>query len=117
MLTESETMVLDAPVSSLANAIGTIETTDYAAYSGAVSVDFERTLSTSVVPPKRQPLASGRLDLLNALALIAVALGIAGFVIGVVSRGNPAGILLPVGLAMWLLVGFLARQRDRRPHV
>ena len=49
---------------------------------------------------------------LNALAVLSIVLTCVGAVVGYVDPGPLTGLLLPLGLTLWLLVGYLGgRQR------
>lgn len=66
--------------------------------------------------PRRNVASAARLprDRLNWLAFASVLLMVAGLVMGILRPGNAAGVLLPIGLAIWWLIGAYARNRDRR---
>jgi hypothetical protein len=51
---------------------------------------------------------------LRALAAIAILLIVVGLIVGYALPGPITGLLLPVGLTLWFLVGHLARREDSK---
>jgi hypothetical protein len=49
-------------------------------------------------------------DGLDIIALLAIALGLAGLLVAVTAPGNPASAMLPIGIGLWWVVGFFARR-------
>jgi hypothetical protein len=53
-----------------------------------------------------------REKLLRALAGLSAALVVVGLIIGFAAPGPITGALLPIGLTLWMAVGFFARRMD-----
>lgn len=65
--------------------------------------------SSQYVPQQRtDPVA------LRVLAVIALALIVAGLIVGYALPGPITGLMLPAGLTLWFLVGYLARRADAK---
>ena len=62
--------------------------------------------------PAQTQIGKSKITPLDVTAAVPALMDISGLMIGIFSPGNAAGVLLPTGLTLWLIVGMIGRIRD-----
>jgi len=77
-----------------------------------VNIDVHRPLKNELQMQSIPPSPSDQSFLLKTGAIVAAAMMLAGLIAGYAHPGPVTGALLPLGLTLWAIVGYIGRRSD-----